>query len=268
MVSLRHQSLTLQPTLSVPLLLVQESPPHRKPDSDPKLRGQADALISICTVFVSHNCKTSQFRVSPSQRLSALAPWRPAQAPERARRAAGTRAQPNSSNRPTQLGQRLPSSQSWACSSQGDSKGLTQTVNVQSNLLPRACAGITRRRLASGVLGGQAQLWERQEQHELNRSSCHTKCFMENKSRSKRKAGFLTNTFQQIWLSLRSAALPVVTNNNRPPCTRYRVSEDWIFTVKTLIYLLSLITSLMHNLSSAGMWLVLHESEDGQFLTV
>lgn len=109
---------------------------------------------------------------------------------------------------------------------------------------------------------------ERQEQHELNTISYHTKCFRENKSRSKRKAGFLTNTFQQIWLSLRSAALPVVTNNNRPPCTRYWVSEDWIFTVKTLIYLLSLITSLMYNLSSAAMCLVLRELEDGQFLTV
>jgi len=39
---------------------------------------------------------------------------------------------------------------------------------------------------------------ERQEEHELNASSCSTKCIRENKSHSKRKAGFLTNTFQQI----------------------------------------------------------------------
>lgn len=83
------------------------------------------------------------------------------------------------------------------------------------------------------------QFQERQEKHELNTSSCSTKCFRENKSHSKRKAGFLTNTFQQIWFSLRSVALPVVTNNNRPPCMRHWVSEDWIFTVKNS-YLLAL----------------------------
>lgn len=80
MVSLWHQSLTLQPTLSVPLLLVQESPPHRKPDSDPKLRGQGwrSHFNLYCFCFPQLQNRP----VQGSLRHSGSLPWCPSAQPE------------------------------------------------------------------------------------------------------------------------------------------------------------------------------------------
>jgi len=168
---------------------------HTKPDADPKTRGCADALIGICIAFVLHRCHRSGKTGWLSSFCAAVALHPDPQCKgktQQMRHATCSRAQPQQLLLASPVGTKASLLSELSSGLRGPAPG------AQCSVLPWARAGVTRRGLASGGLGEQAQLWERQEQQELNRSSCHTKCFRENKSHSKRKAGFLTNTFQQI----------------------------------------------------------------------